>query len=395
MGRSDAAAEYDQNDAGRPGALDGHVARRVVVAVSASSPGGIVPVHHAHRSCGGARRRGCARRPGRRLVAETLCPTWPCQTLWPGVTRLPVQIRRPGARHRRHANRQPPARPIADRRNVGHPGTRTAARTHPAERLQACDPSRRSLLHPRRPSRVEGCERTGGTVPLRCRRTPKQQSTASRPRRRHCGSGEQPAKVAGGVRFRPEQASRRLVSFGVHLGIRPSNLPGLWCMPSALTRARARRGRMFETSQEQVCPGRDFIDRRSFGVRSGPQEPSADTALQTRTWRRAGRLPSPVASCAFDLPCVRGCHRRAERDAVHLHLSTEQREARGLVAPLKTGGDARRSSGSRWWTLLLEHPSCCPTAAARAFADGAGAWLPRPRTARPDLSTNDTTAMRD
>jgi hypothetical protein len=184
---------------------------------------------------------------------------------------------------------------------------------------------------------------------------------ASPPRRRHCGSGEQPAKVAGGVRFRPEQASRRLVSFGVHLGIRPSNLPGLWCMPSALTRARARRGRMSETSQEQVCPVRGFNGSAVLiGVRSGPQEPSADTALQTRTWRRAGHLPSPVASCAFDLPCVRGCHRRAERDAVRLHLSTEQREARGLVAPLspeETRGGPRGVGGGR----CCEHPSCCPT----------------------------------
>ena len=183
------------------------------------------------------------------------------------------------------------------------------------------------------------------------RRTPRAAVDPSRPRGRHCGSGEQPAKVAGGVRFRPEQASRRLVSFGVHLGIRPSNLPGLWCMPSALTRARARRGRMSETSQEQVCPVRGFNGSAVLiGVRSGPQEPSADTALQTRTWRRAGRLPSPVASCAFDLPCVRGCHRRAERDAVHLHLSTEQGEARGLVAPLspeETRGGPRGVGGGR------------------------------------------------
>jgi len=74
----------------------------------------------------------------------------------------------------------------------------------------------------------------------------------------------------------------------VCLRIRPSNLAGPCSMPSALRRARARRGRMSETSQEQVCPVQGFNGSAVLiGVRSGtllgPQAPS----------RRRGRSPFP------------------------------------------------------------------------------------------------------
>ena len=126
------------------------------------------------------------------------------------------------------------------------------------------------------------------------------------------------------------------------------------------------------------------------------REPPADTALRTRTWRRAGRLRSPVAGCAFDSPCVRDRHGNAERDAVHLHLrrsSGRRADWWLLFAREQTRGGPRGVGGGR---CLLEHPSCRPTGRSeRAFADGADAWLPRPRTARPGLNTNDITAMRD
>jgi hypothetical protein len=125
------------------------------------------------------------------------------------------------------------------------------------------------------------------------------------------------------------------------------------------------------------------------------REPPADTALQTRTWRRAGRLPSPVASSAFDSARVRAGRGSAERDAVHFARSTEQREARGLVAPLspeQTRGGPRGVGRGRCGSHT---PQAAQLATASAVAGGADAWLPRPRTARPDLNTNDTTVMRD
>ena len=136
---------------------------------------------------------------------------------------------------------------------------------------------------------------------------------------RHCRSGEQPAKVAGGVRFRPEQASRRLVSFGC-LPTHQAHRACRTCVPCP-----PRQGGRVRVAAE--CPR----PRKSRSARCGvstdqrfssacDREPRADTALQTRTWRRAGRLLSPVASCAFDSPCVGGCHGSTESDAVHLHL---------------------------------------------------------------------------
>ena len=90
---------------------------------------------------------------------------------------------------------------------------------------------------------------------------------------KHCGSGEQPAKVAGGVRFRRwEQAGRRLVSFGcltAHQVIKPA-VPVFHAPAPRM--ACARRGGMSETSQEKVSPVRGFNGSAVLiGVRSEPR----------------------------------------------------------------------------------------------------------------------------
>lgn len=103
----------------------------------------------------------------------------------------------------------------------------------------------------------------------------------------------------------------------VCLRIRPSSLPDLCSMPSAPRRARARSGRMSESSQEQVCPVRGFNGSAVLiGVRSGSSCGHSTTDPDVATSRSA----AVAASCAFDSPCVGGCHGSAESDAVHLHL---------------------------------------------------------------------------
>ena len=103
----------------------------------------------------------------------------------------------------------------------------------------------------------------------------------------------------------------------VCLRIRPSSLPDLCSMPSAPRRARARSGRMSESSQEQVCPVRGFNGSAVLiGVRSGSSCGHSTTDPDVATSRSA----AVAASCAFDSPCVGGCDGSAESDAVHLHL---------------------------------------------------------------------------
>ena len=131
----------------------------------------------------------------------------------------------------------------------------------------------------------------------------------------------------------------------------------------------ARRG--FEAALRAVSMGfASSLTRTSSGMAATPRRPARGSTAS----KRSSSCPMRGVVGACPTCCC---------------------SAGGARAQLGGGGD---TTGSRdgWWTLLLQHPSRRPTGRReRAFADDADAWLPRPSTARPDLNTNEATAIRD
>jgi len=148
---------------------------------------------------------------------------------------------------------------------------------------------------------------------------------------RHCRSGEQPAKVAGRVRFRAEQPSRRLVSFGclpTHQTIEPAGpvfhalraTEGSgWRCPtcpwSSQSRSR-RRATVLPVRPIRVTPSGTLllVGHRQVGPATGATTPAAGqvqvstktavAALDPHRWEVVVAKDRPRASAGIGVDAV-------------------------------------------------------------------------------------------